>query len=244
MENKTLKNTMVMIYPYYNNPEMLKLQMRSWDKYEGELRNSVKLILIDDGSQESPAYDIFKECKIPKELYKIEENIPWNQHGARNLGAKVCSNVNDWMFMSDIDIVLPPEAAYSLLEKTLDPGKHYTFERVFAPDLTEYLNHCNTFLVKRDVYWAVGGYDEDYCGTYGGDYPFLNQMEAIAPEIHLDDILLLNYAPSVIKDANTRDWGRKDSDLFTAYTKMHDMKRATGNEKSINPLRFHWKRLL
>ena len=81
--------TVRMIYPYYENPKMLERQVENWNRYAGELRGALRIILVDDGSTKYPAEPIFKHCKMPKKLYRVKEDIPWNQHGARNLGAKV-----------------------------------------------------------------------------------------------------------------------------------------------------------
>jgi len=199
------------------------------------------VILVDDGSSKYPAEDVFKHCKVPKRLYKVLTDIPWNQHGARNLGAFHASTheENHWMFMSDMDIILTPEAANDLFRRRLDPSFHYTFERAFLPDLTRRKYHCNTFLVKHNAFWAINGYDEDYCGTYGGDGPFLRQLEVIAPRKHLDDVLLFGVERDVVPDANT-DLPRKVGEYGALYRERFDTKRRTGDERAKNPVRFPW----
>lgn len=238
-------NTVRMIYPYYENPEMLARQVENWNRYAGELRQHVRLLLIDDGSPKHPAEPIFKECKLPKRLYRIKQDIPWNQHGARNLGAALACKMeeNFWLFMSDMDIILTPEVAFDLFSRKLDPARYYTFERKFLPDLTRSKYHCNTFLVKHSIYWAVNGYDEDYCGTYGGDGPFLRQLGVLAPRCHLEDVVLFGVERDVVADANT-SLPRKEGKFGDEYRKRFDAKRKSGDERSKNPLRFEWERVL
>lgn len=233
-----------MIYPYYNNPKMLERQVENWNRYAGELRENVRLILVDDGSMEHPAEPIFRECKIPKKLYRVKKDIPWNQHGARNLGAKMaCKPAEDmWLFMSDMDILLTAEVAFELFSKDLSPARYHTFERAFLPDLSRRKTHCNTFMVKHSIYWAVNGYDEDYCGTYGGDGPFLRQLHNLAPEQHHDDILLYGVERDVVPDANT-DLPRKEGKFGDEYRKRFDTKRRTGDERSKTPIRFEWEEI-
>jgi hypothetical protein len=237
-------NTVRMIYPYYENPQMLERQVENWNRYAGDLRDSIRIILVDDGSQKYPAEPIFKHCKAPKRLYRIKQDIPWNQHGARNLGAmQACkSSENFWLYMSDMDIILTPETAYDLFSRKLNPANYYTFERTFLPDCTRRKYHCNTFLVKHSVYWAVGGYDEDYCGTYGGDGPFLRQMNVLAPRVHLPDVLLYGVERDVVADANT-DLPRKEGKFGDKYRQIFDDKRKRGDERAKNPLRFDWERV-
>lgn len=234
--------TVRMIYPYYENPKMLERQVENWNRYAGELRGALRIILVDDGSTKHPAYDIFKHCKMPKKLYRVKQDIPWNQHGARNLGAKVAcrADENFWLFMSDMDILLTPEAATDLFRRELDPARYHTFERTFLPDCTRRKYHCNTFMVKHSIYWAVNGYDEDYCGTYGGDGPFLRQLGNLAPRQHHDDVLLFGVERDVVEDANT-DLPRKVGAFGDEYRKRFDHKRRTGDERSKNPIRFEWE---
>jgi hypothetical protein len=238
-------NKVRMIYPYYENPKMLERQVENWNRYAGELREHVRVLLIDDGSQKHPAVDIFKHCKIPKKLYRIKQDIPWNQHGARNLGAmKACTKEeNFWLYMSDMDVLLTAEVAYDLFTRRLDPAKHYTFDRAFLPDLQRHKVHCNTFLVKHAAYWAINGYDEDYCGTYGGDGPFLRQLQNIAPNEHLADVLLFGVERDVIHDANT-DLPRKLGEFGDEYRRRFDAKRKSGDERSRHVLRFPWEEVL
>lgn len=234
--------TVRMVYPYYENPQMLERQVENWNRYAGELRGALRVILVDDGSTKYPAYDIFKDCKIPKKLYRVLDDIPWNQHGARNLGAdRACkASENFWLFMSDMDILLTPEVANDLFRRQLDPKHYYTFERAFLPDLTRRKYHCNTFMVKHSIYWAVNGYDEDYCGTYGGDGPFLRQLNTLAPRKHLDDVLLYGVERDVVPDANT-DLPRKEGRFGDEYRRRFNRKRATGDERSKDPIRFRWE---
>ena len=232
-----------LIYPYYENPKMLERQVENWNRYSGDLRDHVKIILVDDGSPTNPARPIVETCKAPIALYRVLQNIPWGQHGARNIGAKVCGKDGTWMFMSDMDILLTPEMAYTLLTKDLDPAHTHTFERHYLTPGKEPKYHCNSFMVLRDHYWKVGGYDEDYCGTYGGDGPFLRQLNVVAPREHHDDIILLGVDTDVCADANTQAWDRTGP-FKEEYRRRFDEKRRKGDERSLNPLRTPWERLI
>lgn len=233
-------NVFSMIYPYYENPKMLNLQIQNWDSFSEQLKQKVRIVLIDDGSRRTPAYSVLKNHKTDVKLYRINENIPWNQHGARNLGAFV-SCENDWLFMSDIDIVLSAETAEKLFSSNLNSLCHYTFERHW------YINgalgrkvHENTFLVKRNLYWKTGGYDEDYCGVYGGDEPFLHSLRKVAPRLHRKDIVLDGYTRRTVVDACTTDWDRS----LGRFLSIYKTKVSTNNIIPVNPLRFTWERII
>ena len=235
-------NKVRMIYPYYDNQKMLELQVHNWNRYCRTLHEYVEVILVDDGSQKYPALPIFRECTLPKRLFRVTVDIPWNQHGARNLGAQqACTRAEDmWLYISDMDVLLPPETALTLFSRKLDPRQHYTFERAFLPDLARRKTHCNTFLVKHSIYWAVNGYDEDYSGTYGGDAPFLRQLRHLAPERHLSEVLLHGVERDVVSDANSA-LSRKEGPFGDEYRRRLDVKRRSGDERSKNPVRFPWE---
>lgn len=242
-----------MVYPYYENPRMLEMQVENWNRYAGDLRAQLRVILVDDGSREHPAEPIFKHCKAPKRLYRVHEDIPWNMHQARNIGAhEACSSEeNKWLFMSDIDIILTPEMAYTMLERELDPGYCYTMERTFAADMTFRKTHPNTFLVKHAAYWQVNGYDLDltggYGGGYGGDGEFMRQLRGICPERHLDDVVLVGYGrrsrdgEPFLPDADTRNHDRNE--WQKKYRAAFEKKRKSGDMRSKAPIRAAYSRV-
>lgn len=247
------------IYPYYENPQMLEKQVDNWNRYTGNLARNVEVILVDDCSQKYPAKPIFEQCKIKKRLYRVTKNIPWGQHHARNVGAHEIKDPNAWLFMSDMDIVLTPEEACNLFELKLDPNRYHTFERVFYGDVRPPKYHLNTFMVKHRHFWAVNGYDVDYCGTYGGDGQFLSQLNAMAPQLHhgrkTDDlkpnvktsghiITLYGYERDIIPDANTTEWERKEGKFRDQFVKILEQKKKTGDFRSKNPIRYPYERLI
>lgn len=236
------------VIPYFENPGILELQIEHWNAIAGELRDHVKIILVDDHSIEHPAKPIFEKCKAPKALFRFTEPGLWTQHEARNLGAQQAAKEDLWLLMTDMDMVITAEQLYSLLSRDLDPRNHYTFERlrVTPQGIELYRYHCNSFLVKRRAYWAVNGYDVDYCGLYGGGYggdgSFLRQLERICPRKHLSDVAILNYAREAIPDASTTQWDRDE--WKAKYRAVFDRKRTTGDMRSIDPIRRPWERLL
>jgi hypothetical protein len=196
-----------------------------------------------------------EKCKLPKSLLRVRERLPWNMHQARNIGAFFAERTgidNPWLFMSDIDIMLTPEMALTMMEKDLKPGFHYTMERTFWPEFTERKVHPNTFLVQHSAYWTINGYDLDltggYGGGYGGDGEFRRQLSAIAPVRHLDDVVLVGYGrrsrelTPAIADADTSDLDRDE--WSKKYREAFDRKRKSGDMRSRDPIRVEWEKLL
>lgn len=246
-------HTCRLIYPYYNNPKMLEHQVENWSRFSGELRDAIRIIVVDDHSKVSPV-PILEKCKAPVHCYRLATKWPWNMHEARNIGAKVASkpSENFWMFMSDIDIVLTPEMAYTMLTKDLNPEKFYTMERTFAPNFIDRKVHPNTFLVKYNAFWQVNGYDLDLTpiggGGYGGDNQFMRQLRVIVQEEHMDDVVLIGYGrrersgEPVLPDADTRDLDREE--WAVRYRAALERKKKSGDMRSVSPIRTAYTRTL
>lgn len=245
-----------LVYPYYNNPEMLRHQVSVWERYSGELTQNMQFIVIDDCSSQ-PAEPIFKTLKHNKMLFRFKERVPWNQHQARNLGAKHAmprkNLTNPWLWLSDIDIVLTAEAAYTMFTKELNPANSYTVERTFAPDFTERKVHPNSILCTKNSFWQINGYDCDLIpvggGGYGGDGEFMRQITGICPAKHLKDVVTIGFgrrdrkvAPTAIKDADTLDLDRDE--WSKKYREAFNRKRGTGDMRSKDPIRTPWERVL
>lgn len=245
---------LTLIVPYYRNPLMLAEQLSTWNKYPPGFR----FVVVDDGSPD-PAFDIVVRTGSAAtlerlQLYRIGVDIPWNRGGARNLGASVAET--PWLVQIDIDHVLPPEAASELLRFQPDPLRWYRFSRYrngradatrkkdkISPDeaFGAIHPHVDSYLCTREIYWKVGGYDEDYSGCLGGGNPFLKQLdraaevELLPPAIHLHV-----YTRDAVADASDTTLSRSSAE----YSRRRREKEGSGRTKAINPLRFPWARVL
>lgn len=229
--------------PYFENPLMLARQIACWNGYDAATRAAVSVIVVDDGSPRKAAEPVIRAnpCALKISLFRIAQNIPWNQHGARNLAAKMAGK-DAWLLMTDIDHMLEPPEARKVVKTTLDVTRHYLFDRVSLPERAPYKRHCNTFLATREAYWKAGGYDEDYCGTYGGDGPFLRALAKVAQE-RLIKATVVRVPREVLADASTTEWPR-DGAMKEAYREIHKAKNKAGQPRPSEPLRFTWERQL
>jgi hypothetical protein len=212
--------------PYYRNPGMLEEQYRVWSSYPDALKAQIEIVLVDDGSPEFAANDVARPDGLPAiRIFRVLKDIPWHQHGARNLAAYQASGA--WLLVTDMDHVLPTESLKALMSVMAAAGARdvYTFARVDAPNLRPTRNdrgelkpHVNTFLLRKSTYWSVGGYDEDAVG-YGTDSYFRRALFAANTPKHLSHISVIRYPREVIADASTtvpgidprrlRDMGRR-----------------------------------
>lgn len=232
-------NNITLVVPYYRNPVTLHAQAQHWCTLPHWMNAQFKVRLVDDCSPE-PAADVLRSHPelngAVSELYRVEVDRPWGQHAARNLGAHVARD-DDWLLMTDMDIQVPEATLCYLLQCSLDRRNHYFFGREFA-DGRDDKPHCNSFLVTKGNFWAAGGYDEDFCGTYGGDGMFTRALKRVSPRVDLSQKLLgLN---DTIADCSTRDFGRKETEFHREYIRRRDARR---NQPPIRPLQFAWHRV-
>lgn len=242
-------NKITLIVPYYRNPLMLREQLKNWNSYPDDWH---QIIVVDDGSPE-PAIDHIHVRSEKLRLYRINVDIPWNRGGARNLGAHVAGT--DWIIHVDIDHVLPPQAANILLNQALTPGFWYRFPRyrVGKADATRRKDkispdanfgpihpHVDSYLITKQLYWKIGGYNEDYSGILGGGGAFLKQLERTsgAPKLLPPPICLNVYTRHAIADASDLHLSRDPTGYSARKRKVPEMTPAK------NPLRFPWERVL
>jgi len=234
--------------PYYEAPEMLKKHLENWCSYSDDLADRVSIVLVDDGSPKYPAAEVLKVSKLPRspiKLFRVLENIPWNHGGARNLGMH--NAPEGWVLSTDIDLMLTPDNLERLMGMTLDPLKSYRPGRVRQSESGEerIKPHRETFIMTREMFWKIGGFDEDFNGYWNGVfYPFLKNARRMCSVIELHGVDLLSCDNFL--DSMVTDWGRIDSKWDININremrcKQHQAARAYN---PVNPLRFKWKQVL
>jgi len=180
------------VLTYYGQPLMLAEQARIWGTYAV----SPEVIVVDDGSP-VPA-----EPQALSLGYRVRLDIPWHQDGARNLGAHVASG--EWLLFLDIDHAISAGELgklYDLLP-SLPTGAAFRPARRLVDGAYSLSPAANIWLIRRDDFWRVGGYDERLCGTYGTDLEFRPRLQRTLREAALP-IWLDVYRSCNIADAAT-----------------------------------------
>tara|TARA_R110000822_G_scaffold31017_5_gene89934 strand:+ start:1278 stop:1997 length:720 start_codon:yes stop_codon:yes gene_type:complete len=210
-----------LIIPYYNQPEMLRLQLEETLKYP----DWVKVIVVDDGSK-LPASDYIEGYTRDLALYRIDVDIPWNREQARNLGAYVADT--DWIIQVDIDHILSVDAATRLHDVELSRSWWYRFPRyrVGRADETRQKDairpdkefgkihpHVDSYLIPRLMFLS-SPYDERYSGCLGGGTPFTARMSRLYGEPHMlpDDVCLHVFTRDKVKDSSISTLSRDKSE--------------------------------
>jgi len=203
---------LTLIMPYYDNPFMLEEQQRLWAKLPEELRSRLHVIVVDDCSPRWPALPHVRplaELGLASfRLYKTLVDVRWNWLFCRNLG--VSEAETEWVFMTDMDHVLPRKSLAYILDAKLDPNAAYRMSRVDAPDNTPYKPHPNTWLMTRALFDKIGGYDERFSGFYGTDGEFRRRVQdTTGDRIVVLSQAMVRYPRDVIPDASTTTYERK-----------------------------------
>jgi hypothetical protein len=230
-----------LVFLYYDNPQMLRLQLDCWSAYRDAMKTPPRILLIDDGSPKTRAADLVRQakCRVPIQVFRIHEDIPWNFAGARNLG---CRHARGWIYVSDIDTLLCPEDAHQLLEtRPLDRAAFYLPKRIWLRSREVARPGIVNLLFHKSKYLEIGGYDEDYAGHYGREETdFFNRLKRVARKIDRPDAIIRVVSPKLIWDAHTHGRMRDK----TRNGALYEQKEAAGFPSPVNPLRFSWERVL
>lgn len=235
------------VIPYYRNAPMLELHRVNWESFEKSVLAHLTIFLVDDGSPDNERPDpiILKmkpEVRKRIRLLRVLDDIPWNQHGARNLGAKLAKH--GWLLMTDMDRIVSAHDIRILLTRELRPSRYYKplqyIARPGGMPLSELTERApiNQFVCTRKAYWRAGGYDEDYCGSYGGDAPFLQALKRHAKFTRMSDVRMIRFNRHVLDGANTADLDRVAA--AAEYSRRFHDKQKHGRTASVRPIRFRW----
>jgi len=235
------------IVTFYNQNNFLKTIVSNWINWKEEIRNQFSFCIVDDCSK-IPASDVLSDINLSNldiSIYRITEDILWNQPGAFNLGMQQC--LTDYAMIIDMDTMVTEELAIELL-KLAEEGMEnvaYRFNRNWSGnfELAPGKIHPKACLLSKKDFWEVGGYDEDLCGHYGHDDAWFWRCWNYYQKKRVDMKNL--YLQSEIEKgrADILDNKRNASRNSTLVSKkQHDLK-SNKSTNITNHIRFKWKRL-
>lgn len=235
---------LTIIMAYYENPGMLQLQMSEWAKYSLMQKTWVKFIIVDDGSQESPAINaalMAGYADLDIQIYRVLEDRPWGQDGARNIG--MARAQTDWVLLTDMDHMLEASQVDKVLAFVPNRKEYYMPRRMW--DGGSKHAHPNSYLIHRHDFWRMGGYDEDFVGWYGSDGNFRKCAKGSGLiEVPTDAFYLYEFNEHQVIDANTRKYQRKDGQHYAPLNPALEAKRRGPAYRASNPFRLAYERVL
>jgi len=200
---------------YYENPTILDRHIAALEALPDELKQSIELVVCDDGSPRWPARLTPKALNL--QIYRISVDVRWNQDAARNLCARHARA--DWFLLTDIDHFIPRSTLEAVLD-TIPFIRHsdvYRFERMSATtahdleaNATPYKPHPNSWLMHRSMFLdRIGGYDERLAGYYGTDADFRDSVKRYARNVGFITSPLIRVGREIVADASTTTYERK-----------------------------------
>jgi hypothetical protein len=148
------------------------------------LSDDCELILIDDGSYpplEETCNSVAKNYRF--QLMTTNDTRDWTQPKARNMGAAAAQGKKLLFF--DIDHILTANIIETALKFEGDKF-HWVRRPAILDERGDIVTdetilkgygmrdhsasiHINSFVIRNELFKTLGGYDERYCGSYGGD---------------------------------------------------------------------------
>lgn len=234
-------NEITIVMAYYENAMMLHRQLEEWKNYPFPFKQYLRAIIVDDGSQDEPAWNnMVVDPGFPIRLFRIKQDIPWNQNGARNLGMH---HANGWCLLTDMDHLLPSACVGSVVNMKLKRDFAYRPLRTLV-DGSDYKRHPNTYLIHRDLYWDIGGFDESFAGYYGSDSTFRKRLLGVTQAVDTEAFHVVLYGRDDIPDASTdpERYGRKGTEYHVSANPILAQRKQLC-PTPIQPLNFEWEEL-
>jgi len=193
------------IYTYYNNncdksTILLNMYLDHWSNNFNNTKNNINFVIVDDHSPKRAIDTVVKanvNCNL--QLFYVEDDIIWNEMGARNLGGS--QTTSDIMLFVDWDHFIHEKLIldiFNFFRETTGKGICGRFyqsrPQYVSSNETEFLQYDHTsipiagnrikkscpsaFCFLRDSWEKIGPFDEDYAGAYGGyDRTFLEYIK-------------------------------------------------------------------
>lgn len=166
-----MEKSLTINYTYYNNPQLLKRIVSHYSDVD-----YCNFQIIDDGSPNK-----IELTSIPNDwsVYRINEDIGWNNEGARNILMETTST--EWNLLIDMDFVMETDDIKVLINllPRLDKDSVHRFNTTER----RYPYPCNSFLITKEKFVELGGYDRAFLGMYGADVSLLAKILPIPYKI-------------------------------------------------------------
>lgn len=174
------------IMPFLNSDEIVRRTIKYWGRMD--LPSDIEFLIIDDGSEPPLRGDNFglleliEEHSLNAEIHATNEYRPWTSSAARNWAATIAKGRN--LFLVDGDYILSREALERARVFNGDRlgcrrefgvlGEDGTFTQETTTLLawgiprsrirkrgTKIPPHPNQFVMRRELFLEMGGYDEE-----------------------------------------------------------------------------------
>jgi hypothetical protein len=244
---------LTLVMAVYGQPQMLAKQLAEISLYSPEICRKLSLVIVDDCG--APAVDtrgieLAAGFLKSAQLFRVDKDIPWNQMGARNLGMHHSSG---WCVMLDPDMVLDGDTVERMMKaaERMHRGRVMKFALRHVGSGKLDMTSPNTWLLHRDDFFAVGGYDEDFAGNKGwSDVQLLDILRACYKIEERPDLWAHFYGTAQVPDAMVTSLDRSTAANRKKRVKKVGQARASGGWKAwakvrakAERLRFPWTKI-
>jgi hypothetical protein len=161
-------------YLNQNRTETISALLRQYAGYSPELLDRIHFVIVDDGS---PLEVAPPDVDLNLTWLRINEDVRWNQGGARNLGAIYAKSDN--ILMTDLDLAFPESTLQALVDHGPLGKTLYKFHEANPDGSRPRKGHPNNFFLSRGRFLRYYGYDEELAGNYGAeDFRFVKFQKA------------------------------------------------------------------
>jgi hypothetical protein len=185
----------------YGQPKMLNYWWETLGSYPDDVSERISLIVVDDHGDPPATIPEAIRTRFSAKLFRVLDDIPWNQMGARNLGMH---HARGWCVMLDPDMVIGQLMAKRFLDTELKRGEVVRFglKHMNGSQDGVDMSSPNTYLIHRDDFFNAGGYDEDYAGNKGWSDVQMLQVLTEHYKMHLrSDLWVQFYDTGAFDDA-------------------------------------------
>ena len=240
---------LTMVFSVYGQPRMLDKQIATMFDYSPEVCRHLSVVIVDDCGDPPVDADCLHRLSLLKsvKLLRVTKDIPWNQHGCRNLAME---HAQGWCLLMDPDFVFDGDT----LRRLMQCAEKLTRGRVAKYGLTHKSNgkldmtSPNTWLMHRDDFFAIGGCDEDFSGHKGwADVQLLDLIRACYKIEMRPDLSASFYGPKDIEDAMVSKLDRSTAANKKKRVKKVGQARAAGGwarwaktRVNLPRIRFPW----
>lgn len=228
------KDSLCIVYAAYiqnGGTNLIEDILHKYDLFSDEILSHLEIVLVDDCSPNVEKLIDISKYRVKISLLRVLDDLKWNSGGAKNLGVFYSSSKR--IIITDIDHFFPEQTCAWAMTILLNEGEVCHFKRAEGDRVRRIDAHPNTFLMTRNTYICLNGYDEDFVGMYGDDIFFRKYLKKNARRISLSHQECIGY-----------DINKKAHSLSRKLSmRLYMVLLLKGYHHSKRMLRFRWRYL-
>lgn len=234
------------VFSVYNQPQMLATWFERWSQQLQRHRDQCEVVVVDDASPTPSLPPAGKNITV----LRVEEDRPWNQGMARNLG--VLQAAASVVLLIDVDMTFLPNSLGPFVDAALKHKRGEVQRPILQHAVSKKLDASspNVHLMTKEDFVAVRGYDTRYAGHKGwSDVTLLHVLQRkYRVRRRADLFLTLHHDDIAIEDAQVKTLPRSSSHNKKIHVEHMETIRLRGVDtyiasKSKDLVDLSWRRI-